>query len=49
LTAADDVGRVEVAIRELLRDCRVQSVAVHAEILAAEPLVQPGPFDPLRH
>lgn len=49
LTAADDVGRVELAIRELLRDCRVQSVTVHPDIRAAEPLVQPGPFNLLRH
>jgi len=49
LTAADDVGRVELAVRELLRDCRVQSVSVHAEVKAAEPLVQPGPFNLLRH
>lgn len=49
LTAADDLGRVELAIRELLRDCRVQSVTVHPDIRAAEPLVQPGPFNLLRH
>ena len=49
LGPADDLARVELAIRDLLRDCRLDKVAVHAEIRPAVPTANPAPFTLLRH
>ncbi len=49
LGPADDLTRVELTIRDLLRDCRLEKVAVHAEIRPALPTANPAPFTLLRH
>lgn len=46
---ADDLAQVELAIRDLLRDCRLEKVAVHEEIRPAAPAANPAPFTLLRH
>jgi hypothetical protein len=49
LAPGDDLARVELSIRDLLRDCRVEKVTVQPDVRAAEPLTVPGAFDLSRH
>jgi len=49
LSAADDLGRVELSIRDLLRDCRVEKVTIQPDLHPPAPPVLPGEFTLLRH
>ncbi|MCU0870352.1 MAG: hypothetical protein MUF30_12290 [Burkholderiales bacterium] len=49
LDATTDLVRVEVSIRDLLRDCRVDAIGTVDRVLPAEPLPVIGAVDLLRH
>lgn len=49
LAPTDDVAAVETSIRDLLRDCRVETVDAHTDVLPAGPLGAKGTRNPPRH
>ncbi len=49
LAPGDDLARIELSIRDLLRDCRVEKVVVQEEVRPAELLAEPGAFNLMRH